>query len=136
MMDFDAVFQGLADAASAIAGLRSFPGLPDSINPPTFAPIDLTIEYNQAFGASSLTLATVTAGVYVSRGDTLTGRAVLAGYMAPTGDGSIKAALEADKSLAGAAKTLNVDRLLGAYRLYTIGATDYLGATFSIRVWG
>lgn len=132
-MDVQAIQQGLANAADNITGLMAFPSLPDSIEPPVFAPIELEIEYHQSFGG--LTQILFTCGVYVSRGDSTTGRAALVGYLAPSGSGSILAALEADKTLGGAAGTLVVERVRGAYRLYTIGGTDYLGANFDVRVW-
>lgn len=133
-MDVQAVQQGLANAADTITGLRCFASLPDAINPPTFAPTEVEINYNQVFG-NGMSLCTFTVGVFVSAGDSPTARAALAGYLAQSGSGSIKAALEADKTLAGVVITLNVDRVRGAYRLWNIGGTDYLGAMYDVRVW-
>jgi len=134
-MDVQAIQQGLADAADTITGLRCFATLPDSINPPTFATTEVEIDYDKAFGAGSLTDHLFTCGIFTSRGDSPTGRAALAGYLAPTGAGSVKAALEADRTLTGRAKTLRVERARGAYRLYTIAGIDYLGTMLDVRVW-
>lgn len=133
MTDFQAIQTGLATAAATISGLRTFSTLPGAINPPTFAPVELDLSYDQTF--SGLTQTLFTCGLYVSAGDDPTGRVALAGYLAPTGTGSVKAALESDKTLGGVSKTLVVERVRGAYRLYNIGGTDYLGATFDVRVW-
>lgn len=132
-MDIQAIQQALADAAGAITGLNTFPSLPDAIEPPTFAPIELELTYHRTFGNLSEIL--FTCGIYVSRGDSETGRALLVGYLAESGDTSIAAALEADQTLGGAAKALVVERARGAYRLYTIAGTDYLGTNFDVRVW-
>jgi len=132
-MDVQAIEQGLANAAAAITGLRCFPTLPDSINPPTFAPVDLGIEYHQAF--RGLTNQLFTCGAYVSAGYTDAGRVLLAGYMAESGSSSIPAALEANKTLGGVCGDIIVERVRGAYRLYTVGGSDYMGAMFDVRVW-
>lgn len=134
-MDIQAVEQGLANAAGTISGLRSFPSLPDSIEPPTFGVAEVEIVYNRAFGTPGLSEVLFTCGVLTSRGNTDTGRGALNGYLAETGAGSIKAALEADRTLAGVAKTLNVERARGAYRLYEFAGVHYLGAMYDVRVW-
>jgi len=136
-MDIQAIQQGLAAAAATITGLRGYPSLIDAINPPAFAPVELELSYDRTFqaGAYGMVETLFSCGLYVSRGDSDAGRAALVGYLAPTGPTSIKAALEANRSLGGTAKNLEVERVRGAYRLYTIGLTDYLGAVFDVRVW-
>lgn len=135
-MDIQAIQAGLASAAATITGLNAYSSLPDSITPPVFGVIELDVDYNKSFSTGGLTQANFSCGVYASRGDSPTGRAKLVGYMAPTGAASIKAALESDRTLGGVARTLNVDRVRGAYRLYTIAGVDYLGAIFEVRLWG
>lgn len=135
-MDFPAVMQGLADAASAIEGLNCYATLPGSIVPPTFAPYEVeTVQYNQTFKSDSMTWLTLTCAVFVSNGYTEEGAKLLTGYLTPSGPTSIKAALEADRTLGGAALTLNVDRARGAFRLYTVGNIDYLCSLFDVRVY-
>lgn len=133
-MDLQAVQQGLATAAGAITSLRTYASLPDSINPPVFAPMEVEEDYNQVFGGG-IEAPTIVCGLFVSAGDGPTGRAALAAYLPRSGATSVKAALEADKTLGGAAKTLSVDRYRGAYRLYNIASIDYLGVMFDVRVW-
>lgn len=136
-MDVEAIQEGMAAAARTIKGLRAAPSIPDAINPPIFCPTELDITYDLTFagGAVGLTGTLFSAGVYTSRGDSPTGRKLLVAYMSPDGPTSIKAAIEADRTLDGACKTLIVQRVRGAYRLYNIGGTDYLGATLDIQVW-
>lgn len=135
-MDIQAIQQGLATAAATITGLNAYPSLPEAINPPTFAPIEVEGTYHRTFSASNLTEMLFTCGIYTSRGNSATGRAALVGYLAPSGSSSILAALESDKTLGGVAKTLVVERVRGAYRLYEIAGVNYLGANFDVRVWG
>lgn len=134
-MDVQAIQQGLANAAATISGLRAFPTVPDAIEPPTFGVVELDIEYNKTYSTAGLTETLFTCGLYVSAGYTDAGRIALVGYMAPTGSGSVKAAIESDKTLSGVAATLHVERVRGAYRLYEIGNINYLGALFDVRVW-
>jgi hypothetical protein len=133
-MDVLSVQQGLATASKTISGMHAFPTLPDAINQlPMFAPLELDLSYNQTFGG--LVEVLFTCQVFVSRGDTDTGRKALVGYLAESGSSSIKAALEADKTLGGTAKALIVERCRGAGRLYEVAGIDYLGAQFDVRVW-
>lgn len=132
-MDAYAIQAGMATAAKTVSGLRAFATLPDAIEPPVFAPLELELSYDQAFGG--LTETVFTCQVFTSRGDTDTGRKLLIGYVAESGATSIKAALEADRTLGGVAKTLIVERVRGAGRLYEVGGIDYLGAQFDVRVW-
>jgi hypothetical protein len=135
-MDVQAIQAGLATAAATITGLASAPTVPDSLNSlPIFAPAELEMNYDKAFGGA-LTEAVFTCALFTSRGDAESGRVALAGLMAPAGAGSIKAAIESDRTLGGAAKTLRVESVRGAYRLYTVAGVDYLGAMFQVRVWG
>lgn len=133
-MDIEAIQQGLANAAGTIAGLRAYPKLPDSINPPTFAVVEFELDYHGTFSpARGLTQLAFTCGVYNTDSDA--GRKQLLPFLAETGASSIPAALEADKTLGGVARTLVVQRVRGAYRLYEVGDTPYLGAMIDVKVW-
>jgi hypothetical protein len=134
-MDVQAIQQGLADAAATISGLNTAPSIPDAITPPLFAPTELDFTYHRTFGPGGMTEQLFSCGLFVSRGDSATGRAALAGFLTESGPMSILAALEADKTLGGVAGTLIVEGVRGAYRLYSIAGIDYLGATFAVRVW-
>lgn len=133
-MDVELIHERLAGAADAITGLRGYPSLPGSINPPAFAPVEVEMEYHQTFSSTGgLTVATYTCGVYAPDSDE--GRKLLLPFLAPSGATSVLAALEADKTLGGACKTLVVQRVRGLYRLYEVGGTDYIGAMIDVKVW-
>ena len=138
-MDIQAIQQGLVNALAPITGLRAYAALPDSINPPVCAVTELDVTYNGTFAGSASSYGMVetlfSLGLYVSRADDAAGRKALVGYLNPSGSQSIPAALQTDRTLGGACRTMIVERVRGAYRLYTIGSIDYLGATFDVRVW-
>ena len=137
-MDVQAVQQGLANAVKGLPGLKqALASLPDAIDPPTFACTEVEVDYNQTFGvgAGALSMPLFSCGLFTSRGDSDAGRRLLNGYLAVDGSSSVKFAIETDRTLGGACKNLIVERVRGAYRLYTIGGIDYLGATFDVRVW-
>lgn len=132
-MDIQAVKAGLATAAGTVAGLNTHPDLPGAISTPEFAPVEYENTYHQTFGVGGLQKLMVTCGIYVP--DSPEGHKLLTGFIAPTGAGSVPAALEADKTLGGAAKTLIVRKARGIGRLYTIGSSDYLGAMLDVEVY-
>lgn len=140
-MDVEAIHEGLATAAgtavtSSGIKLRAYASLPGAINPPVFAPTEFTQDYHQTFSpVGGLTKLDFSCGVFSSEGDNDAGRKLLLGFLAETGSASILQVLEADKTLGGACKTLRVTRVRGAYRLYTIGGIDYLGAIIDVAVW-
>lgn len=136
-MDIRAICRGLATAASTVERLQCLPSLPDAIDPPTFAPIELSGNWDQTFhgGGAGLSVVVITCGVYASRGDTDEGRELLVDYLAASGPGSIRAAIETDRTLGGVAKALHVEEFRGVWRLYNIGGVDYLGGKFDVRVW-
>lgn len=132
-MDIQAIKAGLATAADAVAGLNVHPDLPGAISTPVFAPVEYEVGYHGTFGAAGLVKPTVTCGIYVP--DTPEGRALLAGYLQPSGPTSVPAALEADKTLGGVAKTLIVRKARGVGRMYTVGNSDYMGAMLDVEVY-
>ena len=131
MIDVEAVQEGLAKAVAPISGIKqALPAILDSINPPTWGCTEVEIDYNKTFG--DLNEGIFSGGLFTSRADDRAGIQLLNGFL---NAGTVKAAIEADRTLGGACKTLIVERVKGAYRLYSIGGTDYLGAIFDVRVW-
>lgn len=135
-----AVRTGLAAAAATVAGLTTYPYVPDSVAEPCFYPGGYEIDFDQAF-ARGLDVVNFTCYVLVSRADDVTGQARLDGYLKGSGATSLKAALEAARgapgqlALSGAADDLHVTRVEG-YGQYTIGDTVYYGAKLLVTVIG
>jgi hypothetical protein len=71
--------------------------------------------------------------VIVARADEETAQQYLDAYCASSGAGSVKAAIEGDVTLGGAAQTTRVTDLT-SYQVLAVGETQYLAATFSVSI--
>lgn len=124
--------RGLADNLQSIKGLRVVETLPDVINPP-MAMIGLDkIVYNRQNNAA-MSEYTFKVTVVVGRVVERVAQNSLDVYVAP-GAGSIKAAVESDKSLGGNAYDVFVPEL-SAYGAIQVNGIDYLSAEFSVQVF-
>ena len=124
---------GLAARLSNISGLRVTPTIPDQINPP-IAIVSLDgITFDEAFHRG-LDQYRFTITVVVGRISERTAQTRLDAYLAPSGAGSIKTAIEADTSLGGVAQPLRVTEMTG---LATAAQAEdtYLTAAFSVTVY-
>lgn len=124
--------RGLADNLQSIKGLRVVETLPDVINPP-MAIIGLDkIVYNRQNNAA-MSEYTFKVTVVVGRVVERVAQNSLDVYVAP-GAGSIKHAVESDKSLGGFAYDVYVGEL-SAYGAIQVNGIDYLSAEFSVQVF-
>lgn len=134
-MDLENINQGLATAAATVTGLTGKPWLPATISQtPLFCPIDLEFDPHQTF-AGGLTQLNYVVAVICSRGDLDTGRLKLQTFLPPAGTTSVLAALETDKTLGGACKTLIVGRWYDINGLIAVGGSEYYSAKADVRVW-
>lgn len=140
-MDIDGIMAGLGAAVDGLLAydgstkLRGYAALPDAIEPPTFATAEFELGYHGTFTGRGLVDLVFTCGLFVAN-DKTWGRQMLSGYLNPESSSSVAKAIEVDKTLGGVCKQLVVVRARGAYRLYEVGGTDYLGAMIDVRVWG
>jgi hypothetical protein len=124
--------QGLATNLQTISGLRVVDTLPDLVNPP-MAMIGLTkVTYNQQ-NQRSMAEYTFQVTVVVGRVSERTAQAALDVLVSPA-TGSVKYALESDRSLGGKAFDVFVPEL-SAYGSVSINGIDYLSAEFSVQVF-
>jgi len=124
--------QGLATNLQTISGLRVVDTLPDLVNPP-MAMIGLTkINYNQQ-NQRSMAEYTFQITVVVGRVSERTAQAALDVLVAP-GSGSVKYAVESDRTLGGKAYEVFIPEL-SAYGSVSINGIDYLSAEFSVQVF-
>jgi hypothetical protein len=131
-MSISQLRQGLATNLQTISGLRVVETLPDLVNPP-MAMIGLTkVSYNQQNQRSMAEYA-FQVTVVVGRVSERTAQALLDVLVAP-GLGSIKYAIESDRTLGGAAYEVFVPEL-SAYGAVSINGIDYLSAEFSVQVF-
>lgn len=123
---------GLVNNLHTISNLRVEATLPDVVNPPQALIALDKIAYNRQNNAS-MAEYTFKITVVVGRVSERTAQQNLDILVAP-GSGSIKAAVESDKTLGGYAYDVFVPELaaLGAIQ---INGIDYLSAEFSVQVF-
>ncbi len=124
---------GLAANLATITGLRATAIQPDNPIPPQAIVFPTSITFDRTF-KRGLDEYTFTVTLIGTRADARNGESIMDGYCAPTGAGSIKTAIESDRTLGGAAQTLHVTEL-SAYGSTSIGDTLYLTADFTVIVY-
>jgi hypothetical protein len=123
---------GLANNLKTLSGLRVLETLPDVVNPPV-AMIGLTkVVYNRQ-NNQSMSEYTFKVTVIVGRVSERTAQNTLDIWVAP-GTGSIKAAVDSDRTLGGNAYEVFLAEL-SAYGAITVNGIDYLSAEFSVQVF-
>jgi hypothetical protein len=124
--------QGLANNLQTITGLRVVDTLPDLVNPP-MAMIGLTkVSYNQQ-NQRSMAEYTFQVTVVLGRVSERTAQRDMDILVAP-GSGSVKYALESDRTLGGNAFEVFVPEL-SAIGAVSLGGIDYFSAEFSVQVF-
>jgi hypothetical protein len=128
-----AVRNGLKANLATIKGLRIYDLVPDVIVPPCaiVGQLDVTFDLNNSRG---LDQANVDVFVIVQRFSERTGQDNLDKYLAGSGTNSIKAAIESDLTLGGAANTLRVTSAESG--TYQSGDQDFLSYRYRVTVWG
>jgi hypothetical protein len=124
--------KGLANNLKTISGLRVVDTLPDIVNPP-MAMIGLAkVAYNQQ-NQRSMAEYTFKITVVLGRVSERTAQQALDVLVAP-GVGSVKYAVESDRTLGGFAYEVFIPEL-SAYGAITVNGIDYLSAEFSVQVF-
>ena len=116
-----------------ISGLRAYDLIPDTVVPPAavVGQLDFTFDIDNARG---LDQAQVDVLVIVQRFSERTGQDKLDAYLAGSGASSIKAAIEADRTLSGAVNTL---RVTGAEAgTYDSQGVTFLSYRYRLTLWG
>lgn len=132
-MSIAGIRQGLASNLGNISRLRVESEIPDSINPPT-AVISLNnIEYDGAF-QQGLTTLNFTVQLIVTRMAERRAQEKLDLYSEPTGEYSVKSAIESDRTLNGNASDVRVESRPSVGSLQ-VDNTDYLAAEFAVIVY-
>lgn len=127
------VRDNLKTSLETISGLRAFDLIPDVITPPAaiVGQLDFTFDIDNARG---LDQAQVDVLVIVQRFSERSGQDLLDAYLAGSGAGSIKAAIEGDRTLGGAVNTL---RVTGAEAgTYESQGVEFLSYRYRITIWG
>lgn len=125
--------EGIKTNLASIKGLRTYDIVPDTIVPPcaVIGQLDFTFDLNNARG---LDQANLDVFVIVQRFSERTGQDKLDQYLAGSGNRSIKAAIESDRTLGGNCDTLRVTSAESG--TYQMGDVDYLSYRYRVTVWG
>lgn len=124
---------GLATALDAISGLRTFEYVPDSLAVPAAVVEPLEVTYHQA-QQNGLTEYRAYILVIVGRMSDRSSQARLDAYVDTSGTSSIKAALEADRTLGGACSTLTVTST--SPREVVVSGVDMIAYRFEVLIYG
>jgi len=124
---------GLATNLGTISGLRTGATIPTDPKPPIAIVMPNSITFDTAF-ARGLDEYEFIVLVIVGKVDDRTAQNTLDGYCNPTGAGSVKTAIERDKTLGGNAQTLRVTNMRN-YSAMSIAENTYLAAEFTVQVY-
>lgn len=126
----------VADAVATIDGLRATPLVADKVNGPQAVVMRKEFVYDDVLnGAGEFGAHTYQFGitVYVARTNERGAQDLLDEYAEPSGDNSIKAAVETDTDLLALVDWVDVTEV-GEIRISTIGQIDYLIEEFTVQV--
>jgi hypothetical protein len=131
------VRDNLKTALATISGMRCLDTVPDSVNIPTNGAVaivgmlDLTFDFTLNRGFDSATCSIL---VIVGRMSESAAQDRLDAYLASSGSSSVKAAIEADKTLSGAVQTLRVTQATSG--MITVANIDYLSYRYEVTLIG
>ena len=121
---------GISNALATIPGLRAYAQQPDNVNAPFAWPMLDSITYNGAMGGGLITNV-FTVSVVVGRSAERTAQTALDGYLSYEGATSVRAALEADRTLGGVVSNLLVE---SAGNIATMDGNDAVYLMVDFRV--
>jgi hypothetical protein len=127
------VRSGLATRLDTITGVRVFDYIPDSVPTPCAVVGNLTIEFDESF-ARGLDMGSVDCLLIVSRMNERGAQDKLDAYLAGSGAGSVKAAVEADLTLSGSVATCRVTRATPIE--VDVSGIKYFAYRYEVEVYG
>lgn len=133
-LNLNAVMDGLGVRLATITGLRVYDYPADTVNPPAAVvglPTEIPYDSSKARGFDRAVLPVF---VIVGSAFSRAARDALGPYLAGSGHQSIKAAIEADRSLGGACSTLGVSIARTDGSGITVNGVRYTGAIFDVEV--
>ena len=129
----NAVRAGIATALDTIAGLRCFDYVPDSLAPPAAVVEPLEIDYDESMNSGTQFYRAFIL-VIVGRMSDRSSQDRLDAYLTESGASSVKAALEADRTLGGACATLQVAS--SRPREVVVSGVNMIAYRFEARIYG
>ena len=132
-MNPTAVRLGLTTALNSIVGLRCFDYVPDSLAPPAAVVEPLEIDYDEAMNQGCEFYRAFIL-VIVGRMSDRSSQDRLDIYLTTTGPSSVKASIEADRTLGGACSTLQVASTRP--REVVVSGVNMIAYRFEVRIYG
>ena len=131
--DVNGVRDALKVNLQTISRLRIYDTIPDVIVPPcaVVGQLDFTFDIDNMRG---LDQASVDVYVIVQRISERSGQDKLDNFLAGSGSGSIKTAIESDRTLGGLVDTLRV--ISAESGTYTSGDQSFLSYRYNVTIWG
>jgi hypothetical protein len=131
--DVATIATALGSALSTISGLRVLDYLSDTFTPPAaLVGID-TVDFHGAFSDTGDVVHDFTVFVIIARSSERAGIVTLEGFMSQSGTPSIRAALEADRTLGGVVSSLKVTKA-GPPASVSINGAEYVSVPFAVEV--
>jgi len=127
------VRDGLKTALATITGLRTYDIIPDGIAPPAAVVGLLSLDFDMSM-QRYLDHGDIEVMVIVGRMSERAAQDKLDAYLAGSGSGSVKAAIEADTTLGGSVQTCRV--LSASPTTITVSGADMLCYRYQIEVIG
>ena len=133
MIKINQVREALGQNLTNISGIRVYDTIPDVVVPPCaiVGQLDFTFDVDNMRG---LDQASVDVFVIVQRISERTGQEKLDAFLAGSGNGSIKTALESDRTLGGLVNTLRV--ISAESGTYITGDQTFLSYRYNVTIWG
>ena len=133
MTNINGVRDSLKKNLQTITNLRTYDLIPDVIVPPCaiVGQLDFTFDIDNARG---LDQASVDIYVIVQRMSERSAQDKLDNFLSGSGKGSIKTALESDRSLGGLVDTLRV--ISADSGTYSSGDQNFLSYRYNLTIWG
>jgi len=133
MTNINGIRDALKDNLQTITNLRVYDTIPDIVTPPcaVVGQLDFTFDVDNMRGADQ---ASVDVYVIVQRISERTGQDKLDNFLAGSGNGSIKTAIESDRTLGGLVDTLRV--ISAESGTYNSGDQSFLSYRYNLTIWG
>lgn len=133
MQNIPAVRDAIKANLQTITNMRVYDQIPDVVVPPcaVVGQLDFTFDVDNQRG---LDQASVDVYVIVQRISERAGQDKLDLYLAGSGNGSVKTALESDRTLGGLVDTLRV--ITAESGTYQTGDQTFLSYRYNLTIWG
>jgi hypothetical protein len=130
----DQIRVGIANAIKAIDGIQASPYALSNPTPPTAHVLRGAILYDQAMDGGTH-IWTMRVQAYVGLVSDLGAQMLLDKYLSADGNTSIKAAIEADRTLGGIVQDLHVTDATGEQQYDRASGGPVLGSEWTVQVW-